>query len=331
MNIKPIETEYKGYRFRSRLEARWAVFFDAVGIKYEYEKEGFDLGEYGYYLPDFWFPELNVWAEVKGQDFTDDEENKVKALSEVKTYFCGYCDNSHGVIKLIGIPDYGYINGYFNTINGPYNNNFLFICSSNQNYPVKPGFYSDLTASVIFPAHLSKREIDNQIRESKKLYNKGIKAAKSARFEHGEKPTINPHSNDYVLKTSNATPGAYITINPHSNEYVPRTNLKIDAIKRMLDETLDTNERFASAYEADLTPEAFVIFLTELEKTQIKKTIIKKFMEHEKQITPEAVNLILDDLILKSESPNEYIDKLLSKFSLFDFVINAERVNSILN
>jgi hypothetical protein len=62
-----------------------------------------------------------------------------------------------------------------------------------------------------------------------------------------------------------------------------------------------------------------------------EKTIIKKFMEHEKQITPEAVNLILDDLILKSESPNEYIDKLLSKFSLFDFVINAERVNSILN
>ena len=28
-SIKPIETNYKGYRFRSRLEARWAVFFDA--------------------------------------------------------------------------------------------------------------------------------------------------------------------------------------------------------------------------------------------------------------------------------------------------------------
>ena len=37
MNIKPIETIYKGYRFRSRLEARWAVFFDALGIEYEYE------------------------------------------------------------------------------------------------------------------------------------------------------------------------------------------------------------------------------------------------------------------------------------------------------
>ena len=39
--IKAIETYYKGYRFRSRLEARWAVFFDAAGIKYEYEPEGF--------------------------------------------------------------------------------------------------------------------------------------------------------------------------------------------------------------------------------------------------------------------------------------------------
>ena len=27
-DIKAIETYYKGYRFRSRLEARWAVFFD---------------------------------------------------------------------------------------------------------------------------------------------------------------------------------------------------------------------------------------------------------------------------------------------------------------
>lgn len=42
-NIKAIETLYNGYKFRSRLEARWAVFFDAVGSKWEYEKEGFDL------------------------------------------------------------------------------------------------------------------------------------------------------------------------------------------------------------------------------------------------------------------------------------------------
>ena len=46
--IKAIETQYKGYRFRSRLEARWAVFFDALQVRWDYELEGFDLGEMGW-------------------------------------------------------------------------------------------------------------------------------------------------------------------------------------------------------------------------------------------------------------------------------------------
>ena len=40
-NIKAKETYYDGYRFRSRLEARWAVFFNNIGL--EYEMEGFDI------------------------------------------------------------------------------------------------------------------------------------------------------------------------------------------------------------------------------------------------------------------------------------------------
>ena len=32
--IKAIDTVYNGYKFRSRLEARWAVFFDEIGIEY---------------------------------------------------------------------------------------------------------------------------------------------------------------------------------------------------------------------------------------------------------------------------------------------------------
>ena len=51
--LRAIETEYKGYRFRSRLEARWAVFFDACGVKWEYEPEGFVLQNGQQYLPDF--------------------------------------------------------------------------------------------------------------------------------------------------------------------------------------------------------------------------------------------------------------------------------------
>jgi len=50
MNIIP--TSYNGIKFRSRTEARWAVFFDALSIKYVYEFEGYNLGDF-YYLPDF--------------------------------------------------------------------------------------------------------------------------------------------------------------------------------------------------------------------------------------------------------------------------------------
>lgn len=64
--IKAIETRYAGCRFRSRLEARWAVFFDYLGISWRYEPEGFWLSNGVKYLPDFYLPELDTWVEVKG-------------------------------------------------------------------------------------------------------------------------------------------------------------------------------------------------------------------------------------------------------------------------
>jgi hypothetical protein len=63
--LKAIETVYNGYRFRSRLEARWAVFFDVLGVKYRYEPEGFDFGPGGWYLPDFEVAEWGVYVEIK--------------------------------------------------------------------------------------------------------------------------------------------------------------------------------------------------------------------------------------------------------------------------
>lgn len=66
-DIKPIETFYSGYRFRSRLEARWAVFFDALGIYYEYEHQGYTLPGGSAYLPDFWLPQTKNWVEIKAR------------------------------------------------------------------------------------------------------------------------------------------------------------------------------------------------------------------------------------------------------------------------
>lgn len=78
--MKAIETHYAGYRFRSRLEARWAVFFDALNLPWEYEKEGFEL-ERGRYLPDFWLPTLGAWFEVKPNWPSDLEARKVAQLA----------------------------------------------------------------------------------------------------------------------------------------------------------------------------------------------------------------------------------------------------------
>lgn len=79
MAIQAIETRYAGCRFRSRLEARWAVFFDHMGIKWEYEPQGFEVGFYERstrYLPDFWLSDLRLWVEVKGE-LTEEEAEKL--------------------------------------------------------------------------------------------------------------------------------------------------------------------------------------------------------------------------------------------------------------
>lgn len=79
--MKPIETVYKGYRFRSRLEARWAVFLDELGAKWSFEVEGLQLSGIRY-LPDFWVSSWDVWIEIKAQAPTEDERMKCRLLSQ---------------------------------------------------------------------------------------------------------------------------------------------------------------------------------------------------------------------------------------------------------
>lgn len=70
-HVMAIETNYAGHRFRSRLEARWAVFFDALGIQWTYEQQGYVIGIYDdkrRFLPDFYLPEFDVFVEVKGSN-----------------------------------------------------------------------------------------------------------------------------------------------------------------------------------------------------------------------------------------------------------------------
>ena len=104
-SIKPIETCYGGCRFRSRLEARWAIFFDAVGLKYEYEVEGFEMNGIRY-LPDFYIPSLNRWFEIKAKPL---DEYEMKKCEE----FCFNIDNENIKFSvLIGSPEAVRIDNY---------------------------------------------------------------------------------------------------------------------------------------------------------------------------------------------------------------------------
>lgn len=65
--MKAIPTIYSGVLFRSRMEARWAVAFDHLGLTWEYEPEGFNLKSGARYLPDFRLSFANkiLWLEIK--------------------------------------------------------------------------------------------------------------------------------------------------------------------------------------------------------------------------------------------------------------------------
>jgi hypothetical protein len=117
-NIAPIETRYAGCRFRSRLEARWAVFFDVLDIQWEYEPEAYALPSGGY-LPDFRLTlereSEAVWFEVKAPNAESDERwSELGALTHLKVFVAfgmflpdGPC--VHGAIEL---HHHGYDEGY---------------------------------------------------------------------------------------------------------------------------------------------------------------------------------------------------------------------------
>lgn len=189
--IKPIETHYNGYRFRSRLEARWAVFFDSMRVEWEYEKEGFNLGKGVKYLPDFWLPRFGGWVEVKSHPLELDNSME-KAIRLVGGRWANdYVDEP--LIELVGMPDFK-VYRMFCVTDIPAK---LF-----ANPLVYRSEYQDVAILIRYlPMH---RDILNsryersgylisyedwkhpEILKEEKCYVDAIAAARSARYEHGE-------------------------------------------------------------------------------------------------------------------------------------------------
>lgn len=88
---KAIETIHRGYRCRSRLEARWMVLLDTLRVPFEYEPEGYDLEDCTgkvWYLPDFWLPRQRTWLEVKGQLIVRNDPTWIKARALASATDC---------------------------------------------------------------------------------------------------------------------------------------------------------------------------------------------------------------------------------------------------
>ena len=206
-SLKPIQTRDKGFHFRSRLEARWAVAFDALGLSWEYEPQGFDLGDAGHYLPDFWLPSLEMWAEVKPGELSLDEMKKATSLADA---------SDHRVLLLIGTPApaaYWYIEPW-----GPERNQKWKVENPGQD----PTFlrllaHESSTLDAVFGKVGDFSPFDPQHRQHFEQFDSyscqshpfpfpvevsgqdmtAIHAARSARFEHGHSgATIYTHAAD---------------------------------------------------------------------------------------------------------------------------------------
>lgn len=162
--LKPIETNYKGYRFRSRLEARWAVFFETLDVRWEYEPQGYDLGDLGFYLPDFWLSTVKMFAEVKPEDYTASDHARCHALAAAT-------DTS--VLILNGTPAFRNYWACEPWDEGGEHNDYILT----GHYLDEHRFFGCTGAA--YPRQEEEEWIDADL-------NEAVAAARSARFEHGE-------------------------------------------------------------------------------------------------------------------------------------------------
>lgn len=207
-NFKAIETVYQGYKFRSRLEARWAVFFDKMNYYWEYEPEGFEgkcwNGDYFRYLPDFkLYPsgkrqEYYFWVEVKGDPlFLKNNWQKLEnmldfnpVLPDIENCFDNkkgktQSEPCHGLILLPDIPKYRGIG-----------EDIWFTCLGHrEGVCVKNFKFNTYCLDFRYSTELLSQMDDGDFSFQPKFSTKedmivlySFDQAKQARFEYGENP-----------------------------------------------------------------------------------------------------------------------------------------------
>lgn len=213
--LKAIDTRYAGYLFRSRLEARFAVFMDALGWEWQYEAEGYDLPETGFYLPDFKVtrtPGIDLptpfWVEVKGTSPTISEINALRELACESGlfgfFFVGHDNNPPNAFIR---PRYWETKPTFKDLISPYAPEVAHY-DDGKEWMTAPFSYQQLPTQIFSPATGISRSlvqemcpvVRNQWRDDYDHhlyrifrdpgefgYRKAAQVALSARFEHGAK------------------------------------------------------------------------------------------------------------------------------------------------
>ena len=197
--VKAIETEYAGCKFRSRLEARWAVFFDEAGIKWVYEPEGFVLKDGTKYLPDFYLPnikhfdchremtddypekyERSCFVEVKGE-MDDIDLNKILMFSEFAP-----------IIIVGNIPkDSGDAYDHYLDNRWDVKSDWLWDVGEFDGELLTRGIPAFKSNDMLFSKHNGDFWLCGMRSpwwDGGKLMSKALKKARQARFEYGETP-----------------------------------------------------------------------------------------------------------------------------------------------
>lgn len=196
--VNAIETLYRGYRFRSRLEARWAVMFDALGIDWSYEPQGY-YTPFGMYLPDFFLDVGNrhrgPWIEIKGSAPTNKEIQKL----------CAVCAQTGAYGRLVwGIPRYvdemdsavSFWDFPTTTDTAQHERNEDVRLSAQWVSIDKEGFADgseliETLAHDIWPCHAVYDVFGyGNTKALVQCWDDAVTCARAARFEHGESPEL---------------------------------------------------------------------------------------------------------------------------------------------
>ena len=202
--MKAIETRAYGCRFRSRLEARWAVFFTALGLSWEYEPEGFQVGNH-FYLPDFrvYTPQGKpIWYEIKPLNACQDEKFN-QFLRSLKTQNDPNNSRASRASLLNGDPYSYFMNndpiricprcGHIGIYEHFYSDGNFFILCANCDAETPCGGGNPIQSDGFLGSHYTPNKGWIEASESTMITInlKQIRAwekALSARFEHGESP-----------------------------------------------------------------------------------------------------------------------------------------------